>query len=79
MRAGERYQRFMERVLHRLPVEDVQADEVWRYVGMKEKARRRQNNPETLGDAYCFKIPSNELLTLRRNSSALRVILRVLS
>src|SRR6202050_3808096 len=52
--AGERCQRFMERVLYRLQGENVQAYEVWGYVGMKEKTRRRQNGPETLGDAYCF-------------------------
>jgi IS1 family transposase len=36
-------------------VEDVQADEIWGYVGCKEKTRERHNwYAGTLGDAYCY-------------------------
>ena len=38
-----------------LPVRDVQADEVWAFVQMKEKTKKRQDlNDETTGDAYTF-------------------------
>ena len=41
--AGENCQRFLDRALVGVPVDDVQADEVWAYVGCKEKTRERQN------------------------------------
>ena len=46
--------RFLGRVIQGIAVEDVQADEVWAYVGCKEKTRERQNYAEWFGDAYCF-------------------------
>lgn len=52
--AGQQCKRFLETTIHRIPVANVQADEVWGYVYMKEKARLRRNYPEDLcGDAYC--------------------------
>jgi transposase-like protein/IS1 family transposase len=52
--AGERCQRFLEETMRELPVEDVQADEIWAFVGCKEKTRERNNYAEYFGDAYCF-------------------------
>jgi IS1 family transposase len=52
--AGERCQRFLDREVQRVPVDDVQADELWSFVGCKEKTRERQNYAELFGDAYCF-------------------------
>jgi IS1 family transposase len=45
----------MNRIVSRVPVADVQADELWCFVGMKEKTKKRKklDNPE-LGDAYTF-------------------------
>jgi IS1 family transposase/transposase-like protein len=51
---GCQCQRFMEREHWRLRVEDVQADEVWGFVGCKEKTRERKGYAEEFGDAYCY-------------------------
>ncbi|HEY7159153.1 MAG TPA: IS1 family transposase [Gemmataceae bacterium] len=51
---GERCQRFLEEMIRDVPVEDVQADEIWAFVGCKEKTRERNNYAEYFGDAYCF-------------------------
>lgn len=50
--AGERCEKLMEKKISKLPVSDVQADEIWGFVGMKEKSKTE--NDDTLGDAYCF-------------------------
>ena len=50
--AGERCERLMEERISNLEVDDVQADELWAYVGCKEK--RRPVGREDLGDAYTF-------------------------
>ena len=50
--AGEHCERLLERTIHGLPVRDVQCDEIWGYVGCKEK--RNVSGDPTLGDAYCF-------------------------
>jgi transposase-like protein/IS1 family transposase len=52
--AGERCQRFLDQTIRAVPVEDVQADEIWAFVGCKEKTRERNNYAEYFGDAYCF-------------------------
>lgn len=52
--AGEFCQRFMRSVIQRVPVRDVQCDEVWGFVGCKEKTRQRKGYGEDMGDAYCF-------------------------
>ena len=52
--AGERCQRFLEQKVCGVSVEDVQADEIWAFVGCKEKTRERNNYAEVFGDAYCF-------------------------
>jgi len=50
--AGERCERLLEQMVNRLPVRDVQCDEIWGFVGCKEK--RNVSGDPTLGDAYCF-------------------------
>ena len=45
---------FLERVIRGVPVFDVQADEIWGFVGCKEKHRLRAGYGEEYGDAYCF-------------------------
>src|SRR5205085_4683115 len=50
--AGER---LMENKLRKVKVADIQLDEIWAYVGMKEKTKKRKGKDETtLGDAYTF-------------------------
>jgi len=54
--AGERCEKLFEDRLRGVPVEDVQADEIWTYVGCKEKNKAGKENAEQdrLGDAYTF-------------------------
>ncbi len=51
---GERCQRFMKHAIKDVPVEDVQADEIWGFVGCKRRTQKRLNKGEEFGDAYCF-------------------------
>jgi IS1 family transposase len=50
--AGDRCQRLLESKCRSIPVNDVQCDEIWGFVGCKEK-HNHTGNPE-FGDAYCF-------------------------
>jgi transposase-like protein/IS1 family transposase len=53
--AGEKCERLLNEKLKGLSVRDVQADEMWGYVGMKEKTKKAQGSADaTLGDAYTF-------------------------
>ncbi len=53
--AGEKCERLLNEKIKSVPVRDVQADEMWGYVGMKEKTKKRQGkDTDTLGDAYTF-------------------------
>jgi transposase-like protein/IS1 family transposase len=52
---GERCEKLMEDQIQSLSVRDVQCDEIWGYVGMKEKTKaRRGKETDSLGDAWCF-------------------------
>jgi transposase-like protein/IS1 family transposase len=52
---GRRCQRLLETTIRQVPVANVQADEIWGFVFMKEKARLRRDYPEAgCGDAYCY-------------------------
>ncbi len=51
---GERCQAFMEKAIHKTPVNDVQADEIWGFVGCKKKTADRLGYGEEVGDAYCY-------------------------
>lgn len=53
--AGERCEELMNRKMRRVSVKDLQLDEIWTYVGMKEKTKARRNKEtDKLGDAYTF-------------------------
>jgi transposase-like protein/IS1 family transposase len=53
--AGERCEKLMNERIHGLRVKDVQCDELWGYVGMKEKIKARKGSEDAaLGDAYTF-------------------------
>jgi IS1 family transposase/transposase-like protein len=45
---------FMERTVVNTHADDVQADEIWGFVGCKERTRERRGYGDELGDAYCF-------------------------
>lgn len=51
---GEKCQRFLEVTIHGIPVDDVQADEIWGFVICKERTRERRNFGADHGDAYTF-------------------------
>ena len=53
---GEKCERLMEDRIKGLSVTDVQADEVWGFVGMKQKTKNYKGREDdaSLGDAYCF-------------------------
>ena len=60
--AGERCERLLADTITRVKVRDVEADEMWGFVGMKEKAKGNlYKNEDTLGDAYTY-------VALERNS-----------
>lgn len=58
--AGEKCERLLDEKLRDVPVRDVQADEMWGFVGMKQKTMRRKqagdplNTDTRMGDAYTF-------------------------
>jgi IS1 family transposase/transposase-like protein len=53
--AGEKCETLLDRLVSNIEAKDVQADELWNFVGMKEKTKQRlgKTDPE-LGDAYTF-------------------------
>lgn len=55
--AGERCERLMSERIHNVRVADVQVDEIWGYVGCKERNAPKDGQGRTvgfLGDAWCF-------------------------
>lgn len=52
--AGRQCHQFMADVMQNLTVAEVQVDEVWSFVGMKEKTAFFQGGTADLGDAYVF-------------------------
>jgi len=54
-KAGEKCEALLNRLVRGVAVEDVQADELWCFVGMKEKTKARLKKTDAeLGDAYTF-------------------------
>src|SRR5262245_20071811 len=52
---GENCQRLLESTITNVEVKDVQLDEIWSFVGMKEKTRAaRGKSPVEYGDSWCF-------------------------
>jgi transposase-like protein/IS1 family transposase len=51
--AGEKCERLLGKKVVNVPVNEVQADEIWSFVGKKQKALRPGDDPN-FGDAYCF-------------------------
>jgi transposase-like protein/IS1 family transposase len=53
VKAGDRCQTLMISKIHGLKVQDVEADEIWGFVGKKEGHKSDDDGAE-VGDAYCF-------------------------
>jgi transposase-like protein/IS1 family transposase len=53
---GDRCEKLMEDRINGLAVKEVQADEIWGFVGMKQKTKNNKGLEavDVLGDAYCF-------------------------
>jgi len=51
--AGEKCEKVSEETVRNVPVSEIQADEIWSFIGKKEK-RVRDGDDATMGDAYCF-------------------------
>ena len=51
--AGEKCERVMAQKVRNVEVRDVECDEVWSFIGKKQK-RVRPEDDQNLGDAYCF-------------------------
>ncbi len=53
--AGERCEALMSRQIRNIPVNDVQADEVWNFIGKKEGHKRtEEENNDSIGDCYTW-------------------------
>lgn len=53
--AGERCESVLEEQIQSVPVKDVEADETWAFIGMKEKNKKGEYAyNEELGDCYCW-------------------------
>lgn len=52
---GEKCERLLDEKLRKVKVNDLQLDEMWGFVSMKEKTKKRKGKDDvTLGDAYTF-------------------------
>jgi IS1 family transposase len=54
IRVGEGCDRLMDRTMRDLTCERLQLDEIWAYVGMKQKTANRLNQTDEFGDVYTF-------------------------
>jgi len=56
VKTGEKCERFLEDKVRNVKVKDIQLDEIWAYVEMKEKTKNRKGkgDDDQLGDAYTF-------------------------
>jgi len=52
--AGERCGPFLSRIVRDVQATDVQADEIWGFVGCKERTRVQEGYSEAVGDAWCY-------------------------
>lgn len=53
VKAGEKAEAIMGRLIRNVPVRDVEVDEVWGFIGKKEK-RVKPDEDQNLGDCYSF-------------------------
>jgi hypothetical protein len=54
LRVGENCADMLESKMQSLPCKIVQMDEIWTFVGKKEKRVNGMDNPEIVGDQYVF-------------------------
>jgi IS1 family transposase len=51
--AGLKAEKVSEQMIRNVPVKDIEADEIWSFIGKKEKGVKADDDP-TFGDAYTF-------------------------
>src|SRR5436190_2146180 len=51
---GENCQRLLDAKVKNVVAKDIQADEIWSFVGMKEKARIARSYSQEFGDSWTF-------------------------
>ena len=51
---GEGCKDFARQRVRAVPVQDLQLDEIWSFVGKKQRRLKPKDNRQVLGDAYCF-------------------------
>jgi transposase-like protein len=54
LRVGERCEGILDSRMRKLPCRIVQADEIWTFVGKKEKRVTREDDRDVVGDQYVF-------------------------
>jgi len=54
LRVGDRCEQILDERMRKLPCRIVQADEIWTFVGKKEKRVTGEDDPELVGDQYVF-------------------------
>jgi transposase-like protein/IS1 family transposase len=54
LEAAHLCQRLMDKVLESVPVLDVEADEIWGFVGCKERSKERNGRGHEDGDTWCY-------------------------
>jgi transposase-like protein/IS1 family transposase len=54
MTVGENCERFLNAKIKNVEAKDIQADEIWSFVGMKEKARVSRGYSQEFGDSWTF-------------------------
>jgi len=55
VKAGDKCERLVGRMIINIPVKDVQCDEIWGYVQKKEAHKLpAEKDDESIGDAYCY-------------------------
>jgi transposase-like protein/IS1 family transposase len=51
---GERCARFMQNTIQNVSVDDIQIDEVWQFIGCKQRTATLKKYGPEVGDSYCF-------------------------
>jgi transposase-like protein/IS1 family transposase len=54
LHVGGNCERFLEKAVRSVPVQDVQMDEIWSFVSMKEKTRKTRDRAAEFGDSWTF-------------------------
>jgi hypothetical protein len=72
LRTGDRCAEIMDGSMRNLRCQYVQADEIWCYVGKKDKRIRKGDSPE-LGSQWVFVAMDAEMAILTLNASAHRI------